>query len=195
MAKRKKEHFFLKAKEDQYRARSAYKLIQINEDFHILKKGFSVLDIGAAPGSWSQVALEKVGESGKVVSVDILPMPVLKGAEIVLGDITKEPVKEQIKNIAGSFDIILSDAAPEFSGHRELDVGRTLVLNEYVLAIAQDFLKENGTLVMKSFQSNDLNNLIKDLKKNFKVVKMVKPKASQKESSEIYIVCLKFFKD
>jgi len=190
---RKQEFFYKKAKREQYRARSAYKLLEIQENFHLMRQGDAVLDLGASPGSWSQVALEAVGETGFVLGVDILQIAPLpdKNFEFLQADFTKESFFEKIKLIREKFDVVISDAAPEFSGIRSLDVGRTAGLNETALQIAKKLLKKGGKFVCKSFQSGELQDFVKEIKKCFKVVKLVKPKASQKESPEIYVVALK----
>lgn len=188
--KRKSEFFYRKAKQEKYRARSAYKLIELNKKFKLIKRGDIVIDLGAAPGSWSQVALNIVGKTGFVLAVDVLPILPLKGQfHFLQADITKNSTIEKIKKILNKkANVIISDAAPEFSGIKSKDIGLTLQLNKAVLKIANKLLKQKGNFVFKSFQSQELNKLISEVKKSFETVKITKPKASLKKSSEIYII-------
>lgn len=193
LQRRRAEFFYRRAKEQKYRARSAYKLLEIQRKFRIIKRGDSVLDLGAAPGSWCQVALQIVGKSGRVLAVDILPVASLEGVfEFIQADFTSKSFQSKLKG--KKFDVILSDAAPEFSGVKELDFGRTLELNKSTISLAKKFLKENGNLLFKSFQKPELRALLSELKKFFKFVKLFKPSASLKSSPEIYIICKKFTK-
>jgi len=190
--KRKLDVFYRKAKSEDYRARSAYKLIELQEKFHIIKKGNVVVDCGAAPGSWSQVALEFTGTNGLVIGVDILPVaPITENFRFVQGDLTKESTIEKIKDIAHSADVVISDAAPEFSGVKMLDTGKAADLNFAVLELAKEILKKGGNFVCKSFQSSDFQKFLKEAKKCFNEVYTVKPKASQRSSAEIYVVARK----
>ena len=191
--KRKQDFFYKKAKAEKYRARSAYKLIEIQKKFHIIKVGDIIIDLGAAPGSWSQVALDFIGDNGKVLAVDMLEMAPLKGNFVfVKGDIFKERIIAKIKEVITQADVVISDAAPEFSGVRMLDIGRADTLCEQILEIAKQTLKKGGYFVCKSFQSAEHQKFIANVKKNFENVKEFKPAASLRESSEIYIIGIGF---
>jgi 23S rRNA (uridine2552-2'-O)-methyltransferase len=192
--KRKGELFYRKAKAEKYRARSAYKLLELQKKFHIIKSGDVVVDLGAAPGSWSQVALKFVGVGGKVIGVDIKKVLGLdERFNFVLGDITKDSTLAKLKLALGGrpADVILSDVAPEFSGIKGKDVGVSMLLSSKSLEMAKEILKPGGTFVAKAFRGVDYDAFIKEAKKSFAAVKEVKPTASLKESSEIYIVGLK----
>jgi len=157
----------------------------------LIKQGDLVLDLGAAPGSWSQVALKIVGEKGHVIAVDLLPVAPLNGNfEFIQADFTSKTFHQKLRG--KKFDVILCDAAPEFSGIKELDFGRTLELNKKTINIAEKFLATGGNLIFKSFQKPELSELILKLKKKFKLVKLFKPKSSLKRSPEIYVVCKNF---
>jgi len=190
---RKKEFFYKRAKEEKYRARSAYKLLELQKKFHLIHQGSIVVDCGAAPGSWSQVALEFVGR-GQVLAIDILPMASLPGNFTFLwADLTKESAVDKIKAVLQKpADLIMSDASPEFSGVRTMDIGSAMNLNYAILEIAKKILKQNGSFVCKAFQCSDFPDFVKDVKGYFADVHIVKPKASLKESAEMYIVALGF---
>jgi len=187
---RKKDIFYKKAKQEKYRARSAYKLIELNQKHKLIKQGNVIVDCGAAPGSWSQVALEIVGDTGFVLAIDTLPMAPLQGQfDFLLADLAKKSIIEKIRKVLPwKADVVMSDAAPEFSGIRVRDVGLCLQLNKAILKIASQILKPGGNFVCKTFQSSELKDLISEVKKSFRTVKLVKPSASLKKSAEIYIV-------
>lgn len=196
LERRKSDVFYQKAKLEKYRARSAYKLIEIQERFHIIKKGNSVVDLGAAPGSWSQVAVEFIGAAGKVVAVDLLPLAPISGNLVFIqGDFTKETTIEKIKSEIGRADVVISDAAPEFSGIRAMDYGIAIDLNFAALELAKQILMGNGNFACKSFQSAEFQRFLKEVKKNFSKVELFKPASSQKSSPEVYIIGLKFKKE
>jgi 23S rRNA (uridine2552-2'-O)-methyltransferase len=190
---RKREFFYKQAKSEKYRARSAYKLLEIQKKFRLIRKGNIVVDLGAAPGSWSQVALQFVGANGKVIGVDIKPVLGLKSNYLfVLGDIFKDSTLEKIKEVLPRpADIIVSDVAPDFSGIRTKDIGIAMLLSFRALQIAKEILKPNGGFVSKAFRGQDYGKFVSETKKNFAIVKEFKPKASLQESAEIYVVGLK----
>lgn len=192
LEKRKKETFYKKAKAENYRARSAYKLLELQEKFHIIKKGDVVVDCGAAPGSWSQVALEFAGQSGLVIGIDILPIAKLTDRFVFIqGDLNESRITEKIKDIAKEIDVIISDAAPEFSGIKALNMGKANDLNVAVLDLAKKILKPNGKFVCKCFQSSYFQKFLSEVKKFFADVQTVKPAASEKSSPEIYVIGLR----
>jgi 23S rRNA (uridine2552-2'-O)-methyltransferase len=181
------------AKSKGYRSRAAFKLLELDAKFHFLRRGARVLDLGAAPGGWSQVALAKVGDTGKVVAADILEMEPIPGVEIHLADLTDPDVPDKLKAaLGGPADIVMSDMAAATTGHRATDHLRTTALMEIALAVAQDTLKPGGTFVGKVFQGGASNDLLAAIRKSFRDVKHVKPPASRAESVELYLVALGF---
>jgi 23S rRNA (uridine2552-2'-O)-methyltransferase len=196
LVKRKGEFFYRKAKAEKYRARSAYKLLEVQGKFKLIKKGDIVVDLGAAPGSWSQVALEFIGENGFVIGVDIIPVVGLSGNyKFILGDICKESTLAKIKKeLHRDASVVIADAAPDFSGIRTKDVGVSMQLSFRAIEIAKEILRNGGNFVTKTFRGIDYNLFIAEMKRNFRVVKEVKPRASQQESAEVYVVGLKFKK-
>jgi len=188
--KRKAEYFYRRAKEEKYRARSAYKLLEINERFKIIKKGDIVVDLGAAPGSWSQVALNLVGETGYVIAVDMLTVPPISGPfKFVRADLAKPSAKNKILNaLPNQANVVISDVAPEFSGIKSKDIGLAMELNKKILEIAKEILKPRGHFCCKSFQGKEFQEFISEVKRNFQMVKTFKPKSSLKTSPEIYLI-------
>lgn len=181
------------AKNKGYRSRAAFKLLELDSRFHFLKKGARVLDLGAAPGGWSQVARAKVGEGGRVVAADILEMEPIAGVDIHLADLTDPEASGKLKEaLGGPADVVLSDMAAPTTGHRATDHLRTTALMEIALAVAEDMLKPGGTFVGKAFQGGAANELLNAIKKRFREVKHVKPPASRAESVELYLVALGF---
>jgi 23S rRNA (uridine2552-2'-O)-methyltransferase len=184
ISERKKDHYYKEAKKQGYRARSAFKLIQINNRYHILRKGSIIIDLGASPGGWSQVA----SRYGRVIAIDIKKMMPIEGVEFIEGDITDENTVSRIKDIASEVDAVISDASPSLSGKYEMDQARSVWLCEHALKIAKEFLKEGGNFVCKIFEGSDFKEFLEDVKKSFMMVKLHRPQASRKASSEIYII-------
>jgi 23S rRNA (uridine2552-2'-O)-methyltransferase len=181
------------AKSKGYRSRAAFKLLELDSKFHFLKKGARVLDLGAAPGGWSQVALAKIGDTGRIVAADILEMEPIAGVEIHLADLTDPAVPDQLKAaLGGPADVVMSDMAAPTTGHRATDHIRTTALMEIALMVAGDTLKPGGTFVGKVFQGGASGDLLGAIKKRFREVKHVKPPASRAESVELYLVALGF---
>ena len=173
------------------RSRAAYKIIQIDERYKIFNLGDSVLDLGAAPGSWTEVALERAG--GFTLAVDILDMDSIKKAVILKTDLQEEESVELIKKLSvDKFDIVLSDMAASTTGHKSTDHIRTQALAELAALYAVDFLKKGGTFCAKVFQGGTHGDLLLDLKKNFKTFKHYKPDASRKGSPETYVIAKGF---
>ena len=194
---RKKEEYYLKAKKQDYRSRASFKLLQLNRKFKLIRKGDSVVDLGAAPGGWSQVALEIVGEDGLVVAVDlnrIKPFPEENFHRIKGDFVAPETVKEIKHVLKGRSDIVLSDASPKLSGIKDLDQVISIELARSVIKICEDVLKNKGNLIMKVFQGEGFPELLQDLKKKFRTVKTTKPPSSKKKSVEMYIVARGFKK-
>lgn len=187
---KKKEHFYNAAKQAGYRARSAYKLKQIQKKFTVLKEGSFVVDLGAAPGGWSQVAKEIVGENGTVIGMDLSHIQPIKGITFLQGDMTKEASLEELIETLGDkkADVVLSDMSPDISGNYSVDQARSIYLSEQALTTAETLLKPGGNFICKVFSGEDLQDFIEILSKKFRIVKQFSPPASRKTSSEIYII-------
>lgn len=187
-----KDKYFKKAKQEGFRARSVYKLQDIDEKFQIIKRGIKVIDIGAAPGSWLQYVSSRIGEKGRVLGLDLQPIDfVADNVTTRICDITdKELVQELIGSLGlDQADLIISDLAPNTTGIKYVDQMRSVQLNQTVFEIAKHYLKENGKLVMKVFSGESLDSLLKDLKRFFRSVRVFKSEASRDRSSEVYIIC------
>jgi len=187
---KKREHFYKEAKRVGYRARSAFKLQQIQKKFQILSINDIVIDLGAAPGGWSQVAKELVGESGQVIGVDILPIKPLNGVILIQGDLTEketgEEIKEQMENKQA--DVVLSDMSPDITGNYSVDQARSMWLCKNALDTAEIMLKPGGNFICKIFEGEDTKKFIDTVKRRFCMVKKFSPTASRKSSSEIYLI-------
>ena len=185
--------FVLEAKNRGFRSRACFKIMEINEKFKIFKKGYKVLDLGSAPGGWSQVAVEKVGY-GNVLSVDILPMDPISGVKFIQQDFLAPEAEKIILKAMNNekYDVVMSDMAANTTGDKKLDHLRTMNLVESALFFAKKVLKEGGNFVAKIFQGGTEQELLNDLKKSFKTVKHFKPESSRKDSVEMYVVALGF---
>jgi len=186
------DHYYLKAKYEGYRSRAAYKLIEINEKFRIFKKGQKVLDLGASPGGWSQVASKRIGNRGKVIAIDkayISPFKE-KNIEILSKDIFDKNLGTILIDNFGKIDVIISDCAPNISGDYSRDHTTQIYLATRALDLALKILNEKGAFVCKLFQGSDLQDFVSQCRKNFEKTKLFKPKASRKKSAEIYLVSL-----
>ena len=189
--KQRRDIYVRQSKVDGYRARSAYKLIEIDEKFKIFKGGLSVIDIGAAPGSWSQYAL-KVAKSGKLVSIDVKKMEPLGKSVQIQGDFTEEKTQKEIKkHINGKVDVVMSDMAVDTTGIKNIDSIQTGELCKEAMFFAKDLMKENGYFISKIFMGGTFNEIVAEGKKFFKEVKVFKPKSSRKDSKESFIICRK----
>ena len=182
-----------KSKIDGYRSRSAYKLIEINEKFKILKPGLRIVDLGAAPGGWTQVSLERVGLKGDVVGIDLTPMEPLEGAQLICGDFCDLQKMEEIKSyLNGPVNVVLSDMAAPSTGHPQTDHIRIMGLAEEAFIFAQEVLGKGGSFVAKVLQGGTEKELLQLLKKHFEKVCHFKPPASRSDSAEMYVVALGF---
>jgi|SRR3989344_378306 len=190
----RKDHYFRKAKEEGYRARSAFKLSSLNKRYNIIKKNDYILDIGCSPGSWSQIAQKITGKGGLILGIDIVPMKELNNVKFIQGSISEDSTIEKIKNISNEFDVIISDIAPKTTGIKELDHNRSIDLNEKILETTNKLLKVNGNLICKVFQGEYFQEFLKKINKKFEFVKSHKPEESRKESKEIYIIAKGFKK-
>ena len=178
------------ARSSGYRSRAAFKLVELDQKFHFLKKGARVLDLGAAPGGWSQVAAAK---GATIVAADVLEMEEIPGVAFFQADLTDPDVPGMLKQaLNGPADLVLTDMAAPTTGHRATDHIRTIALVEIALEVALDTLKPGGTFVGKVFQGGSSNELLAQLKKAFREVKHVKPPASRSESVELYVVASGF---
>ena len=185
------------AKRRGYRSRAAFKLIEIDDKYRILKIGMIVLDLGAAPGGWSQIAAERVGAAegkGQVVAVDVSPIEPLPGVEVLAHDVSAESAVPTIRAAlkGGRADVVLSDMASPATGHRATDHLRVVALVEAALDLADNVLKPGGTFLAKVFQGGAGGDLVARLKRSFAKVHHVKPKASRKESPEVYVLATGF---
>ena len=193
-----KEHFDDKyvqeAQKKGYRSRAYFKLKEIHEKEKLINKGSLVVDLGAAPGGWSQFAAEVIGDSGAVIACDILPMDSMAGVHFLQGDFREECVLnallEKIKN--KPVDVVLSDMAPNFSGNNVSDQAKSMYLVELALDMCRQVLTRNGKFVVKVFQGADFDSYLKEVRKNFKTVKIRKPDSSRDRSREVYIVAIGF---
>ena len=178
------------AKSKGYRSRAAFKLVELNQKFRFLKKGARVLDLGSAPGGWSQVAVQA---GAQIVAADVLEMEPIAGVTFFKADLTDPNVPDMLKQaLAGPADVVLTDMAAPTTGHRATDHIRTIALVEIALEVALDTLKPGGVFVGKVFQGGSSNDLLARLKKAFREVKHVKPPASRSESVELYVVASGF---
>jgi 23S rRNA (uridine2552-2'-O)-methyltransferase len=188
--------YVAQARREGYRSRAAYKLIEIDDKYRILKPGISVVDLGAAPGGWSQIAAKRVGAAdgkGKVVAIDVLEMPQIAGVGFAQLDFLKEDAPEKLTAmLGGRADLVLSDMAANTTGHRKTDQLRILGLVEAAAAFATEVLNPGGTFLAKVFQSGADAELLAQLKRDFSSVRHVKPASSRQDSSERYVLAMGF---
>ncbi|MCQ4159340.1 RlmE family RNA methyltransferase [Roseomonas sp. GC11] len=181
------------AKAAGWRSRAAFKLIELDEKYKLLKPGQRIVDLGAAPGGWTQVAVQKAGEQGKVVGLDLLPMDVIAGATLLQGDFQDEAVEQAVlAALDGPADFVMSDMAPNTTGHNATDHLRILGLVELALDFAGKVLVPGGAFVAKVFQGGTERDLLNRLKRDFATVRHAKPPASRKDSAEMYVVAQGF---
>jgi 23S rRNA (uridine2552-2'-O)-methyltransferase len=192
------EHFsdqYVKAShEDGYRSRASYKLIELNNKDHLIKSAMTVVDLGAAPGGWSQVAASLVGEKGVVLASDILPMDPIAGVEFIQGDFTEDKVFEALITAldARAVDVVISDMAPNMSGIASVDQPKAIYLIELALDMVRKVLKPGGCFVCKAFQGEGFDEWLREVRLNFDKVVTRKPNASRSRSREVYLVAKGF---
>ncbi len=187
--KQRRDIYVRQSKVDGYRARSAYKLIEIDEKYKIFKGGLTVIDIGAAPGSWSQYA-EKIAKNGKLISIDLKKMEPIGSSIQIQGDFTEKSVQDEIKkNTTSKADVVMSDMAVNTTGIKNIDSIQTGELCKEAMVFAKDFLNKNGYFISKIFMGGTFNEIVAEGKKYFKEVKVFKPKSSRKDSKESFIIC------
>jgi 23S rRNA (uridine2552-2'-O)-methyltransferase len=193
-----KEHredpYVQQAQREGYRSRACYKLLEIQERDRLIRPGMTVLDLGSAPGGWSQVAVALVGHSGRVIASDILPMDTLAGVEFIEGDFTSDQVLRQILDVIGDspVDLVISDMAPNMSGMSAVDQPRSIYLVELALDMARQVLAPGGAFVSKVFQGEGFDELFRGARDSFAKVLTRKPKASRPRSREVYLVAKEF---
>jgi 23S rRNA (uridine2552-2'-O)-methyltransferase len=189
----RKDQYRKLAKENMYRSRSVYKLVQINKSHHILKEGMKVVDIGAAPGGWLQIASKIAGTRGTTIGIDLKEIAPIPNVITIVGNIeNKDDIHKLIQLVNGKADVVLSDLAPNVSGLWEMDQLKQIDLTKNALEFTKTVLKENGCALYKVFQGENTSELINYLKEFFLNVIITKPDASRKQSSEIYVVCKRF---
>lgn len=184
------DEYVKRAQKDGYRSRAVYKLLEIQEKDRILKPGHVVVDLGAAPGGWSQIAEKLVGAKGRVVALDILPMDSLAGVDFIQGDFREEEALQQLRELLNgqAVDLVISDMAPNVTGMSAVDQPRAIYLCELALEFAREVLKPGGSLVVKVFQGEGFDEYIRELRSSFGKVVTRKPKASRSRSREVYLV-------
>ena len=184
------DHYVHQAQKDGYRARAAYKLLEINEKDRLLTPGTVVADLGSAPGSWSQVAAKLVGRNGLVFALDILPMAPIEGVSFIQGDFREQAVLAEFEALLGNrvLDLVICDMAPNMSGHSVSDQARSYYLCELALDFAAQHLKSGGQLLVKVFQGAGYQEYVQAMRAVFAQVLVRKPKASRERSSEIYLL-------
>ena len=188
---RKRDYYYRKAKEEKFRSRAAYKLLQAVEKHRFIKLGYVVVDLGAAPGGGTQASRRIVGSSGFVLGVDLKHMESidLPNVRTVIGDVTDSQTTQNIKELLPrSADVVISDVSPNISGIWELDHARQIDLARHSLRVATSVLKPRGNFFVKVFQGDMLNDFVKEVKQHFSFVKLVKPKASRAKSAELYVL-------
>lgn len=175
-----------RAAREGYRSRAAYKLLEIQDRYHVIRRGDSVIDLGAAPGSWLQVLSGLT--DGTILGVDLQPIPPLPGAATIVGDFTDPAVAEQIRATLPRASVVVSDAAPHLSGNRSLDQARAVGMGEDALALACTLLKRGGNFVVKSFQGEDFDGLLGKVRAAFRSVQVYRPRVTRRGSRECYII-------
>jgi 23S rRNA (uridine2552-2'-O)-methyltransferase len=184
------DEYVQRAQREGYRSRAAYKLLEIQEKDRILKPGLVVVDLGAAPGGWSQVAAKRVGRKGEVFALDILEMEPLPGVTFLQGDFREQAVLDRLTNLLAGreVDLVLSDMAPNVSGVAAVDQPRSMYLCELALDFARQSLRPGGTFVTKVFQGEGFDEFVRELRRDFQRLVTRKPRASRPKSREVYLV-------
>ncbi|MDA8854727.1 23S rRNA (uridine(2552)-2'-O)-methyltransferase RlmE [Candidatus Pseudothioglobus singularis] len=184
------DEFVKKAQKEGYRSRAVYKLLEIVEKKAIIRNGDKVLDLGAAPGGWSQVAAKLVGSQGKVIASDILPIELIDGVDFLQGDFTDQSVYDDllVMTDGAKVDVVLSDMAPNMSGQLSVDQPKSMYLAELAIEMAIKTLNPGGSFVVKVFQGDGFDVFVQNAKKAFKKVSVIKPKASRPRSKEVYLL-------
>jgi 23S rRNA (uridine2552-2'-O)-methyltransferase len=192
---RKREHYYRKAKKEKFRSRASYKLLQAVKKHSFIKPGYVVVDLGAAPGGWTQAAGKLVGDSGFVLAVDLkLIKPVdAPNVRTIIGDVAEpQTIQNILEFLPRSADVVVSDVSPNVSGIWELDHARQIDLARNSLRIATSILRSGGNFFVKAFQGSTLNEFVDEVKQHFRFVKLVKPKASRVKSAELYVLGMNY---
>jgi len=187
------DEFVKRAQKEGYRARAAYKLIEIDDKDKLIKPGMTIGDLGSTPGSWSQVAVQRLKGQGKVIALDILDMHAIPGVEFIQGDFREEAVLKQLEAKLGNkpVDLVIADMAPNISGISDVDQAGAMHLTELALEFSQQWLKPNGNFLVKVFIGSGFDDIVKSMRQQFEKVVTRKPKASRDRSSEVYLLGLK----
>ena len=188
--RQERDPYVQQARKEGWRSRAVYKLLQIGEKERLLKKGMLCVDLGAAPGGWSQYVTEKLDGAVRVLAVDLLPMDGLPSVEFIQGDFTSDEVLDTLKDAVGDgrADLVISDMAPNISGNRAVDQPRSMYLAELALDVCKDLLRPGGDFVCKLFQGEGIDPFIQEARAAFERVRVMKPKASRPGSREVYLV-------
>ena len=191
LARQLNDPYVVAAKKQGWRSRAAYKLLELDEKFHLIRRGMRVVDLGAAPGGWTQVAV-KAG-AGAVLAMDLLPIEPIAGATCLQGDFSDPDMPARLAEMLGAkVDLVLSDMAPNTTGHGATDHLRIMALADMALLFAVETLAEGGTFVAKVFQGGSERDMLDRMKRHFATVRHAKPPASRKESSELYVIAMGF---
>jgi len=184
------DEFVLKARREGYRSRACYKLIEIDDKYRLLRPGMTVVDLGAAPGGWTQVALKKVGAKGCVIGLDLLEIEPLPGASLIQGDFTADEALNELMAVLDgrAVDLVISDMAPNLSGMKDIDQPRAMYLVELAVDFARQVLRPGGAFVAKCFEGSGIGEVRQEISKEFKQLTNFKPKASRGKSREIYLL-------
>ena len=183
------DSYYQRAKQEGYRSRAAYKLLELQQRYRLLRPGDAVVDLGAAPGGWLQVAANIVGQKGRVIGVDLQNIQPFqqRHVTVIRGDVTTDEIQARIREFLGRpADCVISDMAPKLTGIRDADMARCLALNQIALKVAVQFLRPGGSLLIKSFISNELHQFTAEIRQHFSAVQRTKPDATRQSSSEFY---------
>ena len=188
------DEYVRRARREGYRSRACYKLMEIDDKHQILRSGITVVDLGAAPGSWSQLAAKRIGPAGSIIAIDILDMVPMPGVKLIKGDFTADSTLENLmRHLSGEeVDLVISDMAPNLSGMREIDQPRAMYLAELALESASRMLRPGGALLVKCFEGEGITQFRQVLSRAFKQLFNLKPKASRPKSREIYVLARGF---
>jgi 23S rRNA (uridine2552-2'-O)-methyltransferase len=187
------DEFVKRAQKEGYRARAAYKLIEIDEKDKLIKPGITIVDLGSAPGSWSQVAVQRLKGQGKVIALDVLDMQAIPGVEFIQGDFREEAVLKRLLEALNNkpVDLVIADMAPNISGVKDVDQAGATYLTELALDFSSTWLKPDGNFLVKVFIGSGFDEIVKTMRQQFEKVVTRKPKASRDRSSEVYLLGLK----
>lgn len=188
------DHFVQQAQKQGYRSRAAYKLVEIQQKDNIIKKGMHVVDLGAAPGGWSQVARQYTGNGGRVVALDILPMDQMAQVEFIQGDFQEQAVLDKLIDVLDKqpVDLVISDMAPNITGVKAVDQPKSIYLVELAIELADQVLRPGGDLLIKVFQGEGFSEILQNLKAKYRKVITRKPEASRSRSAEVYLLARGF---